>query len=154
MIFHRFLERSLNEFWHSGFNIFCQNSLKTRNRQSNKNPNHNPTNPQTTFQTRPGGMRALSFESAAPVLDGVQCVLNTSCSSCQTSSSKFLELFAQFQVLQALGSSSNPPKVPLAALLIPPGLPEILLKFALGHPSVELLRLLAHFLPSPKLIKI
>ena len=97
---------------------------------------------------------AARDESAAPVLDGEQCVLNENCSSCQTPSSKFLELFAQFQVLQALGSSSNPPKVPLAALRIPPGLPEILLKFALGHPSVELVRLLAHFLPSPKLIEI
>ena len=95
-----------------------------------------------------------AFKSAAPVLDGEQCVLDKNCSSCQTPSSKFLELFAQFQVLQALGSSSNPPKVPPAAPRIPPGLPEILLKFALGHPSVELVRLLAHFLPSPKLIKI
>ena len=62
--------------------------------------------------------------SAAPVLDGEQCVLNEHCSSCQTLSSKFLELFAQFQVLQALGSSSNPPKVPPAAPRIPPGLPK------------------------------
>ena len=65
-----------------------------------------------------------AIESAAPVLDGEQCVLNKHCSSCQTPSSKFLELFAQFQVLQALGSSSNPPKVPPAAPRIPPGRPK------------------------------
>ena len=95
-----------------------------------------------------------AFESAAPVLDGEQCVLDKNCSSCQTPSSKFLELFAQFQVLQALGSSSNPPKVPLAAPLTPPGRPKMYTQIDLGHPSVELLGLLAHFLPSPKLIKI
>ena len=95
-----------------------------------------------------------AFKSAAPVLDGEQCVLNTSCSSCQTPSSKFLELFAQFQVLQALGSSSNPPKVPPAAPLIPPGRPKMCTRIALGRPSVDIFQFLAHFLPSPKLIKI
>ena len=79
-----------------------------------------------------------AFQSAAPVLDGEQCVLNTSCSSCQTPSSKFLELFAQFQVLQALGSSSNPPKVPPAAPRIPPGLPKWVRLFHFGRPSAEL----------------
>ena len=97
---------------------------------------------------------AARDESAAPVLDGEQCVLNRACSSCQTPSSKFLELFAQFQVLQALGSSSNPPKVPPAAPRIPPGLPKWVRLFHFGRPSVAIFRFLAHFLRSPKLIKI
>ena len=125
------------------FSKFSQNPKSTKQQQSEPS-SHKPTNhfPENVW---PGGMRE-AIESAAPVLDGEQCVLDEARSSCQTPSSKFLELFAQFQVLQALGSSSNPPKVPPAAPLIPPGLPEILLKFALGHPSVELLRLLVDFL--------
>ena len=53
-----------------------------------------------------------AFKSAAPVLDGEQCVLDKNCSSCQTPSSKFLELFAQFQVLQALLVLLTPQKSP------------------------------------------
>ena len=80
-------------------------------------------------------------------------MLNRACSSCQTPSSKFLELFAQFQVLQALGSSSNPPKVPPAAPLTPPGRPKNTWGTALSRPRVAIIRFLA-FQEPPKTSKI
>ena len=70
---------------------------------------------------------------------------------------------AQFQIprtfcpipsFTSFTSSSNPPKVPPAAPRIPPGLPKWVRLFHFGRPSVAIFRFLAHFLPSPKLIKI
>ena len=83
----------------------------TNQQKNNKSANHNSTVPQTIVR-KTLARRNARKRSAAPGLSGEQCVLNTACSSCQTPSSKFLELFAQFQVLQALLVLLTPQKSP------------------------------------------